>query len=1118
MTTTSHSRLATRAGRGSFLLLACLVFLGAVSIGTPSHAQVLYGTLSGAVTDPSAAPLPGAKIEAVNVHTGVVQTATTDVTGAYSFKTLEPGEYRISITAPSFSVLTQTGLIVNVNSVTRSDAQLKVAGVVETVSVSAAAQLMQTDRGDIHGSISTQQLADLPEAGSTGRNFENLLKLTPGIAPPAEQNSAAGNPERAMSFNVNGISYVNNNVRLDGAGVIYPWLPYLIAYVPPEEAIEEVNIATNSFLAEQGTAGGSAVNVIIRSGTNEFHGAAWEYNTNTDFNARPFFFTGKQLPKNILNQFGARVGGPIKHNKLFFFGDWERTEQRQAISGFATLPTAALISGNFAGSGTTIYDPATGNANGTGRMPFSNNMIPANRIAFAPATYLKLLPAPNLTTAALSNNYFGTADYALTRDNADGKMTWNPDDHTMIFGRYSISKGTIADPFQFGAADGGTWDGGQPGAAFVTVQNISLGGTHTFSPTMLIDGNVGFGRQNLGAAADDANSNIGLNTLMIPGTNGGPLQGGIPYFNVTGFTAFGNSSTGNPFQFRDNSYVGNLNFSWTKGRHQMRYGWDYTHSAINHFQPQGGSFQTARGSFNFNGSLTALNGGLAPTQYNAFADFLLGLPFQAGKATQYVDPNAIRFSTWAFYAQDQWQVSRKLTLTLGLRYEYYPFVTRDHSGNFTFQPSTGLVLIGCKGGVPCDTGEDVGWGFFAPRFGFAYRLNDKTVIRGGAGLTDDPDNYRDMRNTYPAVIITSYGGTSFTSPFSLAQGLPAVVGPNISQGRIPLPTSVSTQAIANPYRRGYIETYNLTLQRDIGWGFVGNAAYVGTHEVRQMSNVNINAAPINGGNTGRLLYATIGNTTDINESEPFGTVRYDSLQAQLTRRVGGAQLGASYTRSRTLDFGDNSTYNGLTFAYPAYWQRNYALAGYDRPNNFQLWSIYQVPFGKNQKYVTSGIGAYLLGGWQLNAVLSKVSGTPFTVTASNNLLNAPGNTETANQILPAVQFFGNIGPGQEYFNPAAFANPAQGTYGNTGRNILRGPGFFDLDMGVFREFAYKEKYKLQFRAEAISLTNTPIFANPNASLSSPSNFGQITSLAVSANGVTAGGGYRIIRLALRFSF
>jgi len=1116
--------------------LICLVALSAMYLTSPAaHAQVLYGTLTGNITDSTGAAVPGAKVEATNVNTGVIESTVTNEAGIYTLSTLLPGEYKVAISAPSFSTLTQTGIVVNVNAVTRSNGQLKVAGVTETVSVSATAEQMQTDRGDVHSDITTKQLLDLPVISSAGRNFESLLKLVPGVQPPAEQNSAAGNPERSMSFNVNGISYVNNNVRLDGAGIIYAWLPYLVSYVPPEEAIQEVNVETNSMLPEQGTAGGSAVNVIIKSGTNSYHGSAFEYNTNTDFNARPYFFTGAELPKNIVNLMGASTGGPIKRNKLFFFGDWERTMQRQFISGFASIPDSTLASGNFSNVSTIIYNPLSGAANGKGRTPFPGNQIPSNMIDPAATALLGLMPQPNQPNLKYSNNYFGAGDYALTRDNADGKLNYNPDENSQIFGRYSISKETIADPYQFGQADGGTWDGGQPGAGLTTVQSSALGGSHTFSPTMLMDGVFGFTRQHLGAQASDVDDNSGLSLLKIPGTNGGALQGGLPAFFVNnGWTNMGNANTGSPFLFRDNTYVGSLNFGKIKGTHQMRFGWDYTHSAMNHFQPQGGSFTTARGSFNFNGDMTALSGGAAPNQFNSLADMLLGLPNEVGKVVQYIDPNSLRFSTWAFYAQDQWQITPRFTLSYGVRYEYYPFLTRDHFGNFTYVPSANNVLIGCEGNVPCDTGVKVGWGNIDPRLGFAWRFNDKTVLRGGAGISEDPDNYRDMRNTYPAVInyvsqanafqaAGSLTGTNAALPQGTVMiGIPPVAGPNIALGTIPLPNNIATQAIANPFDRGYIESYNLEVQRDLGAGFTATVGFVGNHEVRQMSNVNINAGYPGGGNASRLLFVEYGTVNgDINESEPFGSSRYDSLQTQVARRLGAAQVGAVYTWSRAMDMGDNSTYNGLTFAYPTYWARNWAAAGYDRTQNFELWSTYELPFGKGHKYVSSGPAAWILGGWQTNAIFSAASGTPFTITSSA-AFNAPGNTETANQVLPSVQILGNVGPGQLWFNPAAYAAPTAGPngvipFGNTGRNSLRGPGYFQLDGSVFRDFPIRESIKLQLRAEAFGLTNTPIFSNPQGNVNSGS-FGQITSVAVSANGVSNGGGYRILRIGMRLSF
>ena len=403
--------------------------------------------------------------------------------------------------------------------------------------------------------------------------------------------------------------------------------------------------------------------------------------------------------------------------------------------------------------------------------------------------------------------------------------------------------------------------------------------------------------------------------------------------------------------------------------------------------------------------------------------------------------------------------------------------------------------------------------------------------RAGGGLTMDPDNWRDMRGTYPAFLTTDFLGansydasaalTGLNGITSLPQGpltigLPAAAYPNIKLGTIPLPPNLSTQAVANPFHRGYIESWNLSVERDLGAGFAGTVSYVGTHEVRQMSNVNINAAAPGTGKAGCLLYP-LNTTCNINEDYPFASSMYSGLQTQVMHRAGAAQIGVVYTYSHAMDYGDNSTYNGLVFAYPTYWSRDRADAGYDRPHNFQAWTVYELPFGKGRRFVSTGAASKILGGWQFNNILSAASGTPFTVQASNSILNAPGNTEVANQVLSTVAKPGAIGPGQLWFNTSAFATPASGTFGNVGRNSMRGPGFFEWDTGLFRDFTFSEKYTLQFRAESIAVTNTPIFGNPGNTIGS-STFGQITSTAVSANGVNTGGGNRVIRLALKLSF
>jgi len=387
------------SGRSCFLALP-LLFL---CLSPAAEAQVLYGSLTGSVTDVSDASIPDAKVEATNKDTGAVKQTTTDNRGVYLFTDLQSGTYSITISAPAFGSINQNNVIVNANTTQRLDARLQLSSVAETVTVQASAFTLQTDRADLNTQIKTTQIANLPIGG--GRNFQQLYKLVPGFSPPADSNSDAGNPQRSLISNVNGVSQSNNNTRLDGAMISYPWLPHIVAYVPPADAVEAVNIVTNSFDAEQGMAGGAVVNVQIKSGTNQYHGSAHEFHTNSRLKTRNYFYclyscTGdpNQPQKNIQNQFGGTFGGPIKRNKLFFFGDWERTLRRQNASVFRSIATDAMRQGDFTGTGTTIYNPKTGNANGTGRIAFPDNRIPPSEFDEASAKMIALLPRVNQVT------------------------------------------------------------------------------------------------------------------------------------------------------------------------------------------------------------------------------------------------------------------------------------------------------------------------------------------------------------------------------------------------------------------------------------------------------------------------------------------------------------------------------------------------------------------------------------------------------------------------------------------------------------------------------------------------------------------------------------------------
>lgn len=1148
------------------------------------YGQVLYGSLTGTVTDPSGAVVSGAKVESVNTQTGVTQTVNTGSDGIYRFTALLPGAYKVTVSSPGFANQVTSGINVSVNTTARVDAKLQVAKESQNVVVTTEAPLLQTDRSDVHTDLTSTEVQSLPSISSEGKSFQGLYRVIPGSGLPMESNSAGGNPQRAMTSNVNGQSDQGNNTRIDGVTDAYPWLPANIAYVPPTDGIETVNVVTNSFDAEVGNASGAFVNVVTKSGTNNFHGDLHELYTGNSLSALNYFSAPHfRNPLNVFNQFGGSVGGPIKKDKLFFFGDWESTRQVQAPNGGnpQTVPynglaySAAKQAGFFDFRGITdskgnpvnIYDPRTGAADGSARSIITCNGV-QNEICLsdvdpAALAMAQLIPNPNQPTpttlgSGITKDYFLTKTGFFHRDDFDGKINYVPNSRSTVFGRYSLSRSNIFDPPALGQAEGNATLGGQLGNSFSRIQVVGLGGTYTFSPNLLLDVNAGYTRQRINAESTDITQNFGLNTLHIPGTNGtDPLQGGIPAFQFNTFSNLGNPNTGNPFVFRDNQYVGNANLTWIKGKHQLRFGIEYNHTQLNHFQPQGGSFQTARGSFRFTGAGTELAGQPTNAQFNSYADFLLGLPDEVGKATQNLDPNSLRWSQWGWYARDQFQVTPKLTLNYGLRWEYYPMAYSDIGGARVLDPTTMDVSVGGgNSGIPINDGVNTGHGLFLPRVGIAYRPLENTVIRAGFGMSSDSNNWRFLRNAYPAVTVSDFTGLngSTAAPAASLTGLNAVgpyatipVGiPTIplnggtTPGVFPLPDAVGTTTVPKDFRRGYINSYNLTLEHDFA-GFVADLGYVGDRGIRPLVNMNINPAAANGGQNGRILNAAFGHTTtntcptatnptaackgwpDIGMLTPLGNNYYDSLQAKLTRRLGGGStIGFAYTWSKAIDYEDNEELSFLLWPFPSYISRNKAVAGFDRTNNFEAYGVYQLPFGRGKKYAQSGIASALAGGWQLNWVLSAMSGTPFTITDSGvgaQVLNAPGNTQTANVVGPLHVL--NHMPGCTtlscaYFDPTpgvTFQEVTKttpglldGFFGNAGRNIMRGPGFFNLDMSVMRNFKLSERFTFQFEADAFGVTNTPHFNNPNANIGSPSTFGYVTSTLVTTNASLGGSG------------
>lgn len=1106
-----------------------VALLALITLSGRLDAQVLYGTLTGSVTDSTGAVIPKATVKAVNTGTNLVLTVATTADGSYSVNNLLPGSYDVTISADGFSTFEQKGVPVTVNSTERVNAMLTVGSAELNVTVSAGdVPLLQTDKAEVDYNLSTEQVKELPTSSTAGRNIDALYQLVPGSTPPAENNSMASNPQRSMTVNVNGLNGTANTTRIDGAIDTYPWLPLDgSAYVPPQDAVESVNVVTGTFTADQGSAGGAAMNIVIKSGTNNFHGSAYEYNSIQDYDARTYFNTAAIQPalaKNIFNQFGYSIGGPIKKDKLFFFANEEFTRIRKTNSGFATVPTAAMRQGNFCGTGTTIYDPSTstvstGATAGTGKTPFANQC--AIPVSTAAATLMALKypePNTNLNAAVPANNYFGSSVFAVNRNDLDAKVNYTPSTKSTLFGHYGMLPYDLDDPQQFGGIQGGTWDGGQAGVAHGKLQNAGAGLTHVITDSFFVDVNVGYTRQNSGAQSPDlALGDYGANTLGIPGTNdnGSYLNGGIPYMNFanTAYTGLGNAVAGSPFLFRDNQVTGNANATYIRGLHTIRFGGEYFHAGINHFQPPTVS---GHGEFIFNGGATAAYGSTA-NAFNEFADFLIGTPQTMEKGAQLEIPNTLRYSQFAFYGQDTYQVRRDLTLTYGVRYEYYPLPVGDHFGVINFNPAfqstvtdstgthnVGTVLVGGHGGVPQYAGVENGRGMIVPRLGVNYRLKEKTVVRGGFGITVDPDNLRNLLGAYP--LGTSFiqsGPSSYYPGGNFVTGIPALPTPSIGAGYIALPYNVSTNALPQNFRRGYIESWNIAAQRELPALLVANVAYVGTRAIRQQSSIDMNAAAPGGGTAGRMLNVEYGpnfNNTTISEQLPWKGSFYNGLQAQLTRNsTAHGSTGLVYTFGRAEDASDNGSNNSPTFGYPAFWSRNWSVAGYDRKHNIEWWTVEPLPIGKNQMFLQHGIVSTILGGWQMQTIVSYYSGTPFTITASGSSLNAPGNTQVADQLVSRVQILGGHGAGNPYFNIADFAQPTGARFGTAGRNSVRGPGTFNLNAGFKRSIQLNDRFALQLQAESFDLTNTPQFANPNGTNVSAGGFGIISQVQSTSN-------------------
>jgi hypothetical protein len=1120
-------------------------------------AQVLYGSIVGNVKDNSESVVAGATVKIHHKETNQTRETTTRSDGSFNFATVQTGTYEITVGKSGFKNYTRSGLEVTLNNVTRSDIVLEVGEVTETVSVTAEAALLQTDRAEVRSELTSQKLLNLPIP--SGRNFQQLFRTLPGITPPINAHSVPTNPSRAMEYNVNGTARSSNNIRIDGASQYNLFLPHVTAYIPALESIETVNVVTNNFDAEQGLAGGAAINVQIKSGTNNLHGSAFEYHDNHLTKARPWALTPingvpQDKPKRVYNQFGGTLGGPIKKDKLFYFVSFEGTNDRQLGARFLTLPTAEMRAGDLSGGGGNIYDPATGTSLGLNRVAFPGAQIPANRIDPIAARILQDVPLPN--REGFSNNYYATAPYSYDKKTIDTKVNWNITDKLTTYGRLSFLTYKQLNPGALGAADGvGTApQGGNTGVGSGETYGMTVAGVYTLTSNLIVDANVGYTKQGTNSEQGFLDQQIGLDVLKIPGTNGTrDFENGWPRFRISGFANIGVQDSFMPYYRNDPQWVYVTNINWTKQNHNIRFGFEFARQTLNHLQaewngggnaePGSGGFQHGQGPTqlcrSLNAAGTACSSFEAGNNFNSFATFLLGYHTNAGRTLLVEPPIIYKSQAYSFYIRDGWQVRPNLTLTFGTRYELYPMPSRDGRGIERYDFATNTMMVCGVGGVPKDCGVKLNKKLFSPRLGIAWRVSDSFVVRTGYGLTFDPVSLaRTFRTNYPMLLAFNIVPTNSAAPAGLLKdGIPPSPAPDISSGTVAVPGNVNVLTLGDEFKRPYIQSWNLVLEKNIGGGFTASAGYIATRTVGQSGLINLNAGRVGGGTASQPLNQQFKRVASTFLQNGIANSHYDSLQTSLKRRFSkGLQMEASYTWSKAIGLANLGANNDGSLAIndPAFIHLNRGLLSIDLPHNFQFTGAWELPFGRGKRWDNDNrVVSALMGGWQLSWLFGAFSGTPFTVTASGTSLNAPGSSQRADLVKPKVEKLGGFGRGTPYYDPTAFRPVTEARFGTSAFNFLRSPGTVNLDLGLFREFNITERIKLQFRAEAFNATNTPHLGVPGGNASAPSR-DSAGNILLDANGLPRLNGFmeitgtrqygregideRLFRFGLRLSF
>ena len=1039
------------------LFLIVLPFLLPIVV----DAQTYRASVRGTVHDRNRAGIPGATVTLTNEGTGESRTITTGDVGEYAISSLAPGFYWIEVQGAGFEKRKQR-LELLVNEERRHNVELAVGNVGGVIVESTYGATLKKDTPALGTVIENHQVTGLP---LDGRNFYELSLLVPGAVPPAQ--GSAGSVRGDFAFSVNGAREDANNFLLDGVYNVDPKLN-TFGVRPSVDAIREFEMLTSTYDASFGRNPGAQVNVILNSGSNDFHGSLFEFHRNAALDARNFFASASEPePKYIRNQFGGSLGGPIKRDRTFFFADYEGTRSREGITRITNVPTAAERSGNFSQSLFGIpTNPFTG-------QPFDNGIIPEFFINSVGRTIAALYPLPNRDVPF--QNFVSSPTLRDDNDSFDVRVDHSLTDRADLTFRYSFGERDLFEPFT--------------GANFSLVpgfgdsvkrrsQNGMAALTLVLTPNLVNESRVAFSRvaASVTQEASVLNSEVGLPTISPRARDAG-----LSFITLTGFSPLGDEGN-NPQNSVTNVYQFLNNASYVRGDHLIKFGVDLRFSQQNAFRDV-----ESRGRLQFSpfGQITG----------NALGDLLLGFPFLTSVA-RVDNPQQIRTESYNFFINDSYRITQRLTLTGGLRYEYNspPVDAEDHANVYDVV-SRSLVPVGTNG-VP-RSGFDADKNNFAPRVGFAWTIGDDqaTVLRGGYGI------YYDQSALAPAEALYFNSPFFDNNIFFSLPGLPLTLNDPFPSF-FPFPLPDSALAIQRDLRTGYMQHWNFNIERQIGSKSVLELAYVGSKGTKLLTARDINQPQPSVLPPGLpFVPRPDPRFDDINLLESRANSNYNALQARFQQRLShGLAALVSYTWSKSIDDASNFFSSAGDPNFP---QNSYNVAAERGRSNFDVRHrlsasySYALPFGKGRQYLANdGWLTTVLSGWETYGIVTLQSGRPFTVA----LLSEIDNSGTGRSILgfgandrPNLVGDPDIsGTTLQWFNTAAFAFPAPGTFGNAGRNVLDGPGFQNVNASLVKNTALTERVKLQFRAEAFNLFNHPNFNLPDNFLGSPT-FGRITS-------------------------